>query len=55
MLKGEKPNACRVCWETEKLKKEEFIYKQANKLRHPIIFYYAHTAIFFINKLKYIL
>lgn len=34
------------------LKKEEFIYKQANKLRHPIIFYYAHTAIFFINKLN---
>lgn len=31
--------------------KEKNIYKQPNKLRHPLIFYYGHTATFFINKL----
>ena len=27
-------------------------YKKADPLRHPIIFYYGHTATFFINKFK---
>ncbi|MEV9498863.1 5-histidylcysteine sulfoxide synthase [Aliarcobacter butzleri] len=33
------------------LKNKEFLYQQPNKLRHPLIFYYGHTATFFINKL----
>ncbi len=28
-------------------------FKKADPLRHPIIFYYGHTATFFINKLKF--
>ena len=31
---------------------EEAYFKKADPLRHPIIFYYGHTATFFINKLK---
>lgn len=31
--------------------KEKNIYEQPNNLRHPLIFYYGHTASFFINKL----
>ncbi|KYJ87104.1 5-histidylcysteine sulfoxide synthase [Sulfurovum riftiae] len=31
---------------------EEAYYLKADPLRHPIIFYYGHTATFFINKLK---
>jgi 5-histidylcysteine sulfoxide synthase/putative 4-mercaptohistidine N1-methyltranferase len=27
-------------------------YQKADSLRHPLIFYYGHTATFFINKLK---
>lgn len=27
-------------------------YARANPLRHPLIFYYGHTAVFFINKLN---
>ena len=27
-------------------------YEKANTLRHPLIFYFAHTAVFYINKLK---
>lgn len=27
-------------------------FRKADPLRHPIIFYYGHTAVFFINKLK---
>ena len=27
-------------------------YIRANRLRHPLIFYYGHTAVFFINKLN---
>jgi 5-histidylcysteine sulfoxide synthase/putative 4-mercaptohistidine N1-methyltranferase len=34
------------------LKDKEFLYKQPNKLRHPLIFYYGHTATFFMNKLN---
>ena len=33
------------------LKNKEFLYQQPNRLRHPLIFYYGHTATFFINKL----
>jgi len=33
------------------LKDKEFLYKQPNRLRHPLIFYFGHTATFFINKL----
>lgn len=31
---------------------EEVYYQKADLLRHPIIFYYGHTATFYINKLK---
>ena len=31
---------------------EEAYYTKADPLRHPLIFYYGHTATFFINKLK---
>ncbi|NET57379.1 MAG: 5-histidylcysteine sulfoxide synthase [Symploca sp. SIO2E6] len=31
---------------------EDAYYIRANQLRHPLIFYYGHTAVFFINKLK---
>ncbi|MDQ1325977.1 MAG: hypothetical protein QG564_1101 [Campylobacterota bacterium] len=31
---------------------EKAFYQKADPLRHPIIFYYGHTAVFFINKLK---
>ena len=33
------------------LKDEKCIYKQPNRLRHPLIFYFGHTATFFVNKL----
>ncbi|APW65875.1 methyltransferase [Poseidonibacter parvus] len=33
------------------LKDEKCIYKQPNSLRHPLIFYFGHTATFFVNKL----
>ncbi len=31
---------------------EKAYFKKADPLRHPIIFYYGHTATFFINKFK---
>lgn len=34
------------------LKSKEYLYKQPNRLRHPLIFYYGHTATFFMNKLN---
>ncbi|MCP4969873.1 MAG: 5-histidylcysteine sulfoxide synthase [Arcobacter sp.] len=34
------------------LKEKDFLYEQPNSLRHPLIFYYGHTATFFINKLN---
>jgi len=34
------------------LEKKDFLYEQPNRLRHPLIFYYGHTATFFINKLN---
>ena len=33
------------------LKDKESLYQQPNRLRHPLIFYFGHTATFFINKL----
>jgi hypothetical protein len=30
---------------------EKAYFKRADKLRHPLIFYYGHTAVFFMNKL----
>ena len=30
---------------------KKHIFEQPNRLRHPLIFYYGHTATFFINKL----
>lgn len=34
------------------LASDEAYVARANKLRHPLIFYYGHTAVFFINKLN---
>lgn len=36
----------------ECLNGDEAFYARANPLRHPLIFYYAHTSVFFINKLN---
>ncbi len=33
------------------LNSDESFYQMADPLRHPLIFYYAHTATFFVNKL----
>jgi len=33
------------------LKNKQYLYLRPNPLRHPLIFYYGHTATFFINKL----
>jgi 5-histidylcysteine sulfoxide synthase/putative 4-mercaptohistidine N1-methyltranferase len=35
----------------ETLKNDQAFYQQPIPLRHPLIFYYGHTATFFINKL----
>lgn len=35
----------------ETLKGQEAFVTRADPLRHPLIFYYGHTAVFFINKL----
>ena len=35
----------------ETLKEEATFYLRADRLRHPLIFYYGHTAAFFVNKL----
>ena len=35
----------------ETLKTDEAFYLRADRLRHPLIFYFGHTATFFINKL----
>jgi len=35
----------------ENLKSDESFYVVADPLRHPLIFYYAHTATFYVNKL----
>ena len=44
-------------WETyerlfECLKNDDAYYLKPEPLRHPLIFYYAHTAVFFVNKLR---
>ncbi|MDB4391734.1 5-histidylcysteine sulfoxide synthase [bacterium] len=36
----------------ECLADDDAFYARANPLRHPLIFYYGHTAVFFINKLN---
>ena len=36
----------------ECLANDEAFYVRANRLRHPLIFYYGHTSVFFINKLN---
>ncbi len=36
----------------ELLKNDEAYYQQPEPLRHPLIFYLAHTAVFFVNKLR---
>jgi 5-histidylcysteine sulfoxide synthase/putative 4-mercaptohistidine N1-methyltranferase len=35
----------------ETLASDEAYYRRADLLRHPLIFYYGHTATFFVNKL----
>lgn len=35
----------------ETLTSDEAYYRRADPLRHPLIFYYGHTATFFVNKL----
>jgi 5-histidylcysteine sulfoxide synthase/putative 4-mercaptohistidine N1-methyltranferase len=35
----------------ETLKRDETFYLRADRLRHPLIFYLGHTAVFYINKL----
>ncbi len=34
------------------LASDESYYQQPEPLRHPLIFYYGHTAVFYINKLR---
>jgi len=36
----------------ETLRTDETFYRRADRLRHPLIFYFGHTATFFINKLN---
>ncbi|MGS2723005.1 5-histidylcysteine sulfoxide synthase [Porticoccus sp. GXU_MW_L64] len=36
----------------ECLANDQAFYTRANPLRHPLIFYYGHTSVFFINKLN---
>jgi len=36
----------------ELLEDKKYFHKQPNKLRQPLIFYYGHTATFFMNKLN---
>ena len=35
----------------EMLRYDESFYKRADPLRHPLIFYFGHTAVFYVNKL----
>ena len=44
-------------WDTyeklfECLKNDQSYYQQPEPLRHPLIFYLAHTAVFYVNKLR---
>ena len=36
----------------ECLASDEAYFQRANNLRQPLIFYYGHTSVFFINKLN---
>ena len=36
----------------ECLVNDDAYYRKANPLRHPLIFYYGHTSVFFVNKLN---
>lgn len=36
----------------ELIAREEGFYMQADPLRHPLVFYFGHTAVFYINKLN---
>ena len=36
----------------ETLRYDDTFYRRADRLRHPLIFYFGHTATFFINKLN---
>lgn len=36
----------------ECLASDEAFYTRANRLRHPLIFYFGHTSVFYINKLN---
>ncbi len=36
----------------DSLSNDEAYYRKAIPLRHPLIFYYGHTAVFFVNKLR---
>ncbi len=36
------------------LNHDDAFYQKPDPLRHPLIFYYAHTAVFYINKLRLI-
>jgi len=35
----------------ETLKYHETFYRRADPLRHPLIFYFGHTSVFYVNKL----
>lgn len=35
----------------EVMESDEAYYQRADPLRHPLIFYYGHTAVFYVNKL----
>ena len=46
-----------ACWRRyeslfETIADERAYFQKADPLRHPLIFYYGHTAVFYINKLK---
>ncbi len=46
-----------ACWRRyeslfETIADEKAYFQKADPLRHPLIFYYGHTAVFYINKLK---
>ncbi|MEA3418375.1 MAG: 5-histidylcysteine sulfoxide synthase [Campylobacterota bacterium] len=47
-------NSVYECYESlfTLLAEEKAYYVKADRLRHPLIFYYGHTATFFINKFK---
>ncbi len=36
----------------ESLKRDEAFYLRADPLRHPLVFYLGHTAVFYVNKLN---